>query len=75
MSNIFKLFGGELFYIDRKAYLPGLIGAVLLLDTVVRRPGGLGQIISPLSNWMSGKPFSLHGDDHAGSEVAADVRA
>ena len=76
LSSIFKAFGATGYYIDHKNYLPGLIGSLLLLDTVVRRPGGLGQILSPLTRWMSGKPFSLHGDDDAsGSEVAADVRA
>lgn len=75
LSNLFDLFGKTSYYIDHKGYLPGLIGAVLLLDTVVRRPGGLGQVIGPLTRWMTGKPFTLHGGDDVTSEVAADVRA
>ncbi|MCW2544849.1 MAG: amino acid/amide transporter rane protein 2, family [Frankiales bacterium] len=75
LDTFFKKVHLEDFYTNRKNFLPGLLGAVLLLDTVVRRPGGLGQLISPLSRWMAGQRFSLHGDDHHGAEVAADVRA
>lgn len=75
LFNVFDFFGAAGYYTDHKNYLPGLLGAVLLLDTVIRRPGGLGQLLGPLTRWMSGKPFSLHGDDGAISEVAADVRA
>lgn len=75
LSNGFQFVGLTGIYTDRKSYLPGLIGAVLLLDTVIRRPGGLGQVLGPLTRWMAGKPFSLHGEDGAASEVAADVRA
>lgn len=76
LFNLFKALGQSGYYTDHKNYLPGLLGAILLLDTVVRRPGGLGQVLGPLTRWMSGKRFSLHGDDdQSGSEVAADVRA
>lgn len=76
LAYIFKLSGGTGYYVDHKGYLPGLIGALLLLDTVVRRPGGLGQLISPFSRWMTGARFSLHDPNGAtGREVAADVRA
>jgi branched-chain amino acid transport system permease protein len=74
LSSIFKAAGASLYYTDHKNYLPGLIGAVLLLDTVVRRPNGLGFLTTPIGRWMSGGAFTFHGDD-AGSEVAADVRA
>lgn len=76
LAWIFRVFGGSGYYVDHKGYLPGLIGAFLLLDTVVRRPGGLGQLISPFSRWMTGRPFTFHDPNSAsGSEVAADVRA
>lgn len=76
LSNAFHAAGLTDFYTNRKNYLPGLLGSILLLDTVVRRPGGLGQILGPLTRWMSGERFALHGDgDQSGSEVAADVRA
>ncbi|MFN2537837.1 MAG: branched-chain amino acid ABC transporter permease [Mycobacteriales bacterium] len=76
LSNAFSGLGWEDIYIDRKAYLPGLIGAVLLLDTVIRRPGGLGQLVAPIGHWMTGGRFSLHtGAGASGAEVAADVRA
>lgn len=76
LSNAFSGLGLANLYIDRKAYLPGLIGAVLLLDTVIRRPGGLGQIVAPFGQWMTGGRFTLHGHSAgAGTEVTSDVRA
>ncbi|MCU1588541.1 MAG: leucine/isoleucine/valine transporter permease subunit [Frankiales bacterium] len=74
METVFGRLGLHDFYTDRKNFLPGLIGAVLLLDTVVRRPNGLGTLTTPISRWLAGRPFHWH-DDAAGSEVAADVRA
>jgi branched-chain amino acid transport system permease protein len=75
LSHLFSSVGLANYYTDHKNFLPGLLGAVLLLDTVIRRPGGLGQVLGPLTRWMSGKPFTLHGGDETGNEVAADVRA
>jgi branched-chain amino acid transport system permease protein len=76
LSNGFHAVGLADFYTNRKGFLPGLLGAVLLLDTVVRRPGGLGQLLQPVGRWMTGHPFSLHDSSGtSGSEVAADVRA
>lgn len=75
LDSGFNYFGLHDFYTNRKNFLPGLLGAVLLLDTVVRRPNGLGFITTPISRWMSGKPFTLHDPNDGGSEVAADVRA
>jgi branched-chain amino acid transport system permease protein len=75
LSHLFSSLGLSNYYTDHKNFLPGLLGAVLLLDTVIRRPGGLGQVLGPLTRWMSGKPFTLHGGDDATNEVAADVRA
>ncbi len=47
-------------YIDHQNYLPGLIGAVLLLQTVIMNPGGLGQLVRPLGRWLAGGPLSFH---------------
>ena len=74
LDSFFNWAGWHDFYTNRKNFLPGLIGAVLLLDTVVRRPNGLGFITTPISRWLTGHRFTFHGDE-AGGEVAADVRA
>ena len=67
------------FYTDHKAYISNIIGAVLLLQTVIFNPGGLGQVIRPFTRWFAGHPFSLH-DEHGDAAAAAlgggsDVRA
>jgi branched-chain amino acid transport system permease protein len=66
------------FYTDHKAYISNLIGAVLLLQTVIFNPGGLGQVLRPFTRWFSGKPFSLHDEgDAAGAALGGgdSVRA
>jgi branched-chain amino acid transport system permease protein len=65
-------------YTDHKAYVQNLVGAVLLLQTVIFNPGGLGQVLRPFTRWFSGKPFSLHDDgDAAGAALGGgdSVRA
>ncbi len=42
------------------------IGALGLLLTLVLNPGGIAQQIRPLTRWLAGKPFSLHGDEDSG---------
>jgi branched-chain amino acid transport system permease protein len=76
LGGIFGHLGGANFYVDHKDYISDLIGAVLLLQTIIMNPGGLGQVLSPVTRWLSGQRFSLHGDDHveAGS-VGGQVRA
>lgn len=74
LETVFHKFGLEAFYADRKEYLPGLIGSLLLLQTVVMNPRGVGQLVDPLLGWLRGGKFDLH----AGSTVSAgsaDVRA
>jgi branched-chain amino acid transport system permease protein len=56
------------FYTDHKAYISNLIGAVLLLQTVIFNPGGLGQVLRPFTRWFSGHKFTLHDE---GDAVAA----
>ena len=58
------------YYGPNKASLASLIGALLLLQTLLFNPGGLGAKLRPLSRWMTGHPFSLH-DAHAQSGPAA----
>jgi branched-chain amino acid transport system permease protein len=67
------------FYTDHKAYISNVIGAGLLLQTVIFNPGGLGQVLRPFTRWFAGHPFSMH-DEHGDAAAAAlaggsDVRA
>jgi branched-chain amino acid transport system permease protein len=53
---------------------PLVIGPLLLLLTLVRFPGGIGQQIRPIQRWLSGHRFDLH--DRGPKEVQiSDVRA
>ena len=66
------------FYFDHKFYISNVIGAALLLQTVIMNPGGLGQVISPLTRWFAGRPFTLHdpdGDAGVGAMEGSSVRA
>jgi len=67
------------FYTAHKAYVSNLVGAGLLLQTIIFNPGGLGQVLRPFTHWFAGHKFSLH-DDHGDAAAAAlsggsDVRA
>ena len=59
----------ESYYGDKKTYLASLIGALLLLQTLVFNRGGLGAQLRPIARWMTGHRFELH--DHADSGPAA----
>ena len=51
-----------------------VIGPLLLLLTLTRFPGGIGQQIRPIQRWLFGNKFDLH--DHGPKEVQiTDVRA
>jgi branched-chain amino acid transport system permease protein len=65
------------FYFDHKFYISNTIGALLLLQTIVMNPGGLGQVVAPFTRWFAGGRFSLHDDSGAGSDRSqvADARA
>lgn len=57
-----------------KELVPLLIGPVLLLITLTRFPGGVGQQIRPIQGWLRGRRFDL--SDHGPKEVTVnDVRA
>ncbi|MPZ73271.1 MAG: hypothetical protein GEU74_08590 [Nitriliruptorales bacterium] len=43
--------------------LAPVIGAALLVLTLIGHPGGIGQQIAPLQNWVRGGKFTLHGGD------------
>lgn len=53
------------------------IGALGLLATIVLNPGGIAQQVQPITSWLSGRPFSLHGDRESGPAAVegSSVRA
>jgi branched-chain amino acid transport system permease protein len=57
-----------------KEYAPIVIGPMLLLFTLTRHPGGMGQQIRPLQRWLRGRRFSFK-DTHEGEVRVSDVRA
>jgi branched-chain amino acid transport system permease protein len=57
-------------------YAVGFIGAFGLILTLVQFPGGIGQQIKPITDWLSGKPFSVHGKETGPAAVeGSHVRA
>lgn len=40
-----------------------VVGAALAMLTIILYPGGIGEQVSPITRWLSGKRFSLHGDE------------
>ena len=51
---------------QRIQFAPRLIGAFLLLLTLLQFPGGIAQQLSPITRWMAGGRFSFHHDKDAG---------
>jgi branched-chain amino acid transport system permease protein len=51
-----------------------IIGALLLLFTLATFPGGLGQQLRPLTEWLRGKPFSIKHDEGGVASGGAGVR-
>jgi branched-chain amino acid transport system permease protein len=62
-----------------KEYAPIVIGPLLLLFTLTRHPGGMGQQVRPLQRWLRGGRFSFKDTHEApilrGGERVSDVRA
>lgn len=60
-----------------KQFAEQFIGAFLLLVTLTMYRGGIGQQIKPFTDWLSGKPFSLHDDSESGPGAVegSNVRA
>jgi len=65
------------YYGPHPAALPGLIGAVLLLQTLLFNRGGIGAQVAPLSRWMTGHRFQLHPSAESGPSAVegSSVRA
>jgi branched-chain amino acid transport system permease protein len=57
-----------------KEYAAIVIGPMLLLFTLTRHPGGMGQQIRPLQRWLRGGRFSFK-DTHDTEVRVSDVRA
>jgi branched-chain amino acid transport system permease protein len=64
LDNVFGLFGEA--GLAAEQFAPQFVGALLLILTLIFNPGGIAQQLRPLTRWLSGKPFSLHGDEDAG---------
>jgi branched-chain amino acid transport system permease protein len=73
-----KLFSGGLsvpgLKVLPKEYAPIVIGPMLLLFTLTRHPGGMGQRIRPLQRWLRGGRFSTK-HTHDAEVRVSDVRA
>ncbi|MFP5225943.1 MAG: branched-chain amino acid ABC transporter permease [Actinomycetota bacterium] len=51
-----------------------IIGPVLLLLTLIQFPGGIGEQLRPITEWLNGKPFSFKHDDSGLGSGGAGVR-
>ena len=51
-----------------------IVGPLLLLLTITKYPGGIGQQIRPVQRWLRGRRFSLH-DTETPEVRVSDVRA
>lgn len=51
-----------------------IIGALLLLFTLALFPGGLGQQLKPITEWLRGKPFTFKHDEGGVQTGGAGVR-
>ena len=78
LQNLATATGWGTYYGNNKFYISNVIGAALLLQTVILNPGGLGQVIRPFARWFGGHPFTLHdpdGDAGVGAMEGSSVRA
>lgn len=51
-----------------------IIGALLLLFTLALFPGGLGQQLRPITEWLRGRPFTFRHDEGGVASGGAGVR-
>ncbi|MDX6284966.1 MAG: branched-chain amino acid transport system permease protein [Frankiales bacterium] len=71
----FNTIGRADWYVDHKNYVPGLIGATLLLQTIIMNPGGLGQVVRPIGRWLAGGRFTFHDESESADVGGRHVRA
>ena len=64
-------------YYLHPAAMASLIGAILLLITLIFTPGGMGASLRPIARWMTGHPFELHDATESGPAAVegSSVRA
>ncbi len=62
------------YYGPRKEALASLIGAILLLQTLLFNRGGIGAQLRPVARWMTGHRFELHPTAEAGPGVVEGSR-
>ncbi len=62
---------------ENAQFAPNLIGAVLLLTTLIFNPGGIAQQNRPLTRWLAGHRFTFHSDEEtsSGAVEGSNVRA
>lgn len=60
IGNAFGAFGWNIATGEVNPLLVPVIGAALLVVTLVQFPGGIGQQIAPIQNWVRGGRFDLH---------------
>lgn len=70
-SSFFAIFPLAL---EALLYWTRFIGAALLLFSLVMHPGGTGQLIRPLVEWLKGKPFSMKHESGGIQAGGAGVR-
>ncbi|HVL33221.1 MAG TPA: branched-chain amino acid ABC transporter permease, partial [Actinomycetota bacterium] len=51
-----------------------IIGPLLLLFTLAMYPGGMGQQLKPITDWLNGKPFSMKHDEGGVQSGGGGVR-
>jgi len=51
---------GSLLYGQTQQFVPDIIGALLLLQTIIFNPNGIATIADPVARWLSFKKFELH---------------
>lgn len=55
-------------------FVPLVIGPILLILTITQFPGGIGQQVAPIKEWLLGRRFDIHAGKVREVEVT-DVRA
>ena len=60
---------------ERIQFAPQLIGAFLLILTLLQFPGGIAQQLRPITRWFAGGRFSFHDDVEVAPTEAVSVRA
>ena len=57
LELLFNALGGGTYYGDHSGFVLGLVGSLLLLQTLIMNPGGLGQVLRPATRWLGGGPL------------------